>query len=118
MLGRAPDLSVVDGSQRFRALFGTSPSVFCRFWQMFVQRRPENSKPYHMLCALMFLKVYASENDHAALAGVDEKTYRKWQWTFARLIARLKWSVLTKFFKLFLFIYFLSSFQYFVLNFL
>ncbi len=90
MLGRAPDLSVVDGSQRFRALFGTSPSVFCRFWQMFVRRRPENSKPYHMLWAIIFLKVYASEHDNAALAGLDEKTSRKCQWTFVRLIARLK----------------------------
>ncbi len=70
-LRRAPGLTVVDGHRRFRALFGASPSVCCLLWSLLCDTRPLQSKRVHMLWALMFLKVYATEHVHAALAGED-----------------------------------------------
>jgi hypothetical protein len=40
-----------------------------------------SARPRHLLWALVFLKVYASEDVHCCLVGyVDAKTYRKWAW--------------------------------------
>ncbi|KAH9095723.1 hypothetical protein LEN26_017765 [Aphanomyces euteiches] len=38
----------------------------------------------------MFLKVYATESIHATLAGVDEKTFRKWTWQWIEALADLQ----------------------------
>ncbi len=77
MFGLTLGLFVGDGSRRFRALFRNSFSVCCSLWVMFGQRCPENSRPYNILRALMFLQVYAFEHFHAAFAGVGEKTNQK-----------------------------------------
>ena len=90
VLRRAPGLNVADAHRRFRALFGASPNVFCVLWSLLCVARPPGSKPIHLLWVLMFLKVYATEHVHAALAGVGEKTYRKWQWIFVKLLASLQ----------------------------
>lgn len=90
LLQRAPSLSAVDDHRRFRALFGASPRVCFLLWSLLCGLCPPQGKPVHMLWALMFLKVYATEHVHAALAGVDEKTFRKWQWKFVKLLASLK----------------------------
>lgn len=89
MLRRAAGLTVVDRSRRFRALFGVSPLVCQKIWELLESSRLPASNPVHLLWALMFLKVYASEHVHACLAGVDEKTLRKWQWKYVRLISSL-----------------------------
>ncbi len=74
LLQRAPSLSAVDDHRRFCAIFGASPRVRCLLWSLLCGLCPPQGKPVHMLWALMFLKVYAAEHVHAALAGVDEKT--------------------------------------------
>ena len=45
--------------------------------------------PKHLLWALLFLKQYNSTKTNAALAGVDEKTFCKWSWIFAKYISKL-----------------------------
>jgi len=43
-----------------------------------------------MLWALMFLKTYAKETALSGMAGgADEKTFRKWIWSFVCAIAAL-----------------------------
>jgi len=62
--------------RRFRSLFGVSPNLVPLLWAE-REDRPDETVPTHLLWALMFLKVYATESVHAAIAGVDEKTFRK-----------------------------------------
>ena len=42
---------------------------------------------------MMFMKIYSQEHIHASLAGVDEKTFRKWSWIFIDAIAGLEYEV-------------------------
>ena len=43
-----------------------------------------------MMWVLMFLKMYGKESAMSSMAGVDEKTYRKWVWIFVFKIADLE----------------------------
>ncbi|KAG9399900.1 hypothetical protein AC1031_011321 [Aphanomyces cochlioides] len=65
--------------RRFKSMFGVSPSIASILWKD-LQPTPSDAKPCHLLWALLFLKVYATEHVHAALCQVDEKTFRKWTW--------------------------------------
>lgn len=85
----AHGLSRVVRKRRFRALFGVSPEVMAETWSLLQSSRPPKSKPKHLLWALLFLKVYATENVNSTLTGADEKTFRKWSWTFVHLISNL-----------------------------
>ncbi|KAH9118088.1 hypothetical protein LEN26_012265 [Aphanomyces euteiches] len=51
--------------------------------------RPVGSRDEHLLWAMLFLKVYSSENVHATIAAVDEKTFRKWSWAILEALASL-----------------------------
>ena len=75
--------------RRFRALFGVTPKTTAYIWNKMGAKIPATASPQHLLWAFLFLKVYSSENVHAIIAGVDEKTFRKWAWTFVNLIASL-----------------------------
>ena len=46
--------------------------------------------PKHLLCGLLFLKMYGTEHAHAMLSGMDEKSQSKWQWLSVNAIASLK----------------------------
>ena len=48
------------------------------------------AEPKHLLWALLFLKVYASEQVIRKFTGADEKTSRKWIWLFIGYIEELK----------------------------
>jgi hypothetical protein len=78
--------------RQFRSLFGTTPTVCAIMWAMLRNRNrlPIRSKLVHLLCALLFLKVYDTEEVHAALTGFTEKTFRKWSWMFIELISELE----------------------------
>ena len=39
--------------------------------------------------ALLYLKVYSTEEVYHAISGADEKTFRKWSWIYVSLIAKL-----------------------------
>ena len=77
-------------ARRFRAYFGTSPKVCCFLWTLIEDEIPKNEAPIHLLWNFMFLKIYSSENVHASVAGVDEKTFRKYSWDIIKLISDLK----------------------------
>ena len=78
------------GDRRFRGLFGTTPAVCSRLWFLVLPNAPEKSRPADLLWALLFLKVYACEYVNAIVAGVDEKTFRKWSWCFVKLLSEVK----------------------------
>lgn len=86
--------------RRFHAFFGTTPFICALLWAMIEPSRtlPRGYHPKHLLWALMFMKVYASEPVHRRLAGnPDEKTFRKWVWLFVHAIEGLEQSVVSFF---------------------
>ena len=55
----------------------------------------QGAKAFHLLWALMFLKLYAAECVLASIAAVNEKTYRKWAWAFVDALADLHTQVVS-----------------------
>jgi hypothetical protein len=50
-----------------------------------------NAERKHLLWALVFLKVYATEEIHCAIAGwPNADTFRKYSWYFVRKISELE----------------------------
>ena len=80
--------SKMTGYRRFRSFYGISPQVFAVLWKQ-IQNKPAGSEPKHLLWCLFFLKNYNKEHINAAIAGVDEKTFRLWAWRFVQLLADL-----------------------------
>ena len=70
-------------------MFGVSRPIVAQIWLM-THEKPQGTHVKHLLWALIFLKLYASESIHASLAGVDEKTFRKWSWVWIKTIATLE----------------------------
>ena len=90
---RSDDTVSSNTSMRFfLTFFGTTPWVCSLLWAMLkpFETMPRGVKPCHLLWALMFMKVYATETVHASIAGCDEKTFRKWSWIFVEGIAGLE----------------------------
>ena len=81
-------------NRRFRGVFGMSSKVCAVLWEFLVQHstisRKKGSSPKHLLWTLMVLKLYATEETNAAMAGVDEKTFRKWCWIVLNEMKKLK----------------------------
>ena len=90
IFSNAHGLSNTVRQRRFAALFGVSPSVCASTWAIIWKQLPDGSEPKHLIWALLFLKVYATEHVNCALTGVDCKTFRKWVWIFLRIIACCK----------------------------
>ena len=76
---------------RFCAMFGTTPRIFEKVWNRLspYSTMDNGVKAKHLLWALLFMKVYATEHIHASLAGCCEKTFRKWAWKFVNTISYL-----------------------------
>lgn len=77
IIGHAHGLSVITRVSRFRVLFGASPTVCPLLCAMLAGSVLHDCEPKHLLWGIMFLKVYAFELAHAALARSGEKTFRK-----------------------------------------
>lgn len=73
----------------FKRMYGVSPFVASKTWELIGQNLPHHAKPKHMLWALLFLKVYGTEHVHAGIVNVDEQTFRKWSCAFVKLISKL-----------------------------
>lgn len=75
--------------RRWKAHFGTSPENCVTLWNMCrpYETMPKGVMLCHLLWALLFLKLYNSEEKNAGDAGADEKTYRKWTWLFVEEIS-------------------------------
>ena len=70
---KAHGLSRTVRQGRFRALFGVAPTVCAEAWELVHRKLPRNAHPKHLLWALLFLKVYATEHTNSILTGADEK---------------------------------------------
>jgi len=79
--------------RHFRAHFGVSPSTCALLWKAIVGNRyilPPKATPQHLLWALLYLKLYDTDEVLADLVGVDVKTFCKWSWDMVQAIAKLK----------------------------
>ena len=96
-----PNRNCCDATEerRYRAYFSTSPFTTSTVWYRLFQADllPEKGQPKHLLWGQLFLRIYNSEEVHAGLAGVDEKTFRKWSLLFIKatsyLVSRIVSSV-------------------------
>ena len=89
MLRRTPGLSAAVKRRRFAALFGVTPAVCSSAWDLMRGSLPRSAKACHLLWTLLFLKAYAVEHVNAAIANVDEKTFRKWCWEIVGALSYL-----------------------------
>lgn len=96
-----PDNSPLTGHRKFRTFYGISPDVCSSIW-LLLSEKPSSAEPKHLLWCLFFLKNYNKEHVNAAIANVDEKTFRLWTWRFINLLAELrviKFDFKTKFYQ-------------------
>lgn len=84
--------------KKFRALFGCSPVVFLRLWELLNEHElvPEGGKLIHLYWAMIFVKVYPTEETLVKLCcdptfkqPPDRKTTRKWIRLFLQAISYL-----------------------------
>ena len=68
--------------RRYKSNFGCTPTVLCKCWILLLQftdcHQEDGVTPLHLIWACFYLKVYGKEATNVALAGCDEKTFRKW----------------------------------------
>ena len=82
-----------DKDARFRSIFGASSEVVADIWNRIEAKEnlERGADIDHLLWALVFLKVYSTEEVHCAIVGwPSTKTFRKWSWYFVEKIAGLK----------------------------
>ena len=89
LLGKFQGLNTFAQLHEFKRLFGVTPLVCALVWKSIGNAHPEKSKFVHLLYALLFLKTYANEQEHRAITGTNEKTFRYWCWIFIWLISEL-----------------------------
>ena len=94
---RWPDRRRWDSTEkdaRFKSLFGASSLVIAEIWHRIeetVVLEDPNAERKHLLWALVFLKVYATEEIHCAIVGwPNAETFRKYSWYFVRKIFELE----------------------------
>ena len=80
--------------RRFKSWFGMEPVFASLVWRMLhesgrLKLAGKKADPRHLLWACMWLKGYFTEDVGAAMAGVDEKTFREKVWFYVEAIARL-----------------------------
>ena len=77
-------------SRAFKAHFGVSIQVLLHIWQALNEAGPAAFEREHLLWAMFFLKVYASEATSCSLFGVTPKTWRKWVCVVVTSISELE----------------------------
>src|SRR5687767_2288189 len=81
-------------NRRFRSYFGICPLICFRVWEKIIGE-PDiieidgSVRPTHLLWALMSMKMYNSQEVNLTIAGVDEKTFRKYTWPIIKAISEL-----------------------------
>ena len=84
--------------RRLKAFFGANVLVIIDAWSRMkgIRLIPEGGMLFHFLWALMFMKLYESENASCGHAGgVDAKTFQKWVWPFIFALAELEATVVS-----------------------
>ena len=84
--------------RKFRSHFGTCPAICAELWQMIDPQEFINrfARPEHLLWGLMLMRVYATEEVLSGIAGVTEKTYRKWAWKFVQAVSDLSYTLVSE----------------------
>ena len=80
--------------RRFKSWFGIEWRVISVVWYLlwksgWMKSLKQCPNPVHLLWALLFLKEYKKEADHASDVRREEKTFRKWAWFYAEGISTL-----------------------------
>lgn len=85
-----------DEDQRFRSFFGAPPFIVVDVWNRIEETiDAPGAHPRHLLWALVFLKVYQTEDVHCCIVGWPcKETYRKWSWYFIEKMSQLAPSVI------------------------
>jgi len=82
-------------TRRFKAYFGCSPERCAQLWFL-IRKLPaaraltKGGEPVHLLWALLWLKIYNTDEVCSGMCRCDEKTYRKWRWKFVKGMAALQ----------------------------
>lgn len=79
--------------RRCLAFFGANATVIATIWNKIVDdgNLDRLARPKHLLWALLFLKLYDTEDVHCRIVGwVDPKTFREWSWYFVEKISQMK----------------------------
>ena len=89
---------------RFHAFYGAPAIAVLDAWHklMYHALLPKGGWFFHLLWALMFMKLYGTEPEMCANAGgscgaIDPKTFRKWVWPFIEALAELQYKVVSIF---------------------
>lgn len=85
--------------RKFRQHFGVTPTICAEVWAILadLDYHPSHAVPRHLLCGLLFLKVYATEQILSSLSGLSEKTFRKWSKAYVDLLATEVFNVVVSF---------------------
>jgi hypothetical protein len=93
---RWPDHRRWDSSEkdaRIKSLFGASSLIIAEIWHQIkdtISLEDPNAERKHMLWALVFLRVYATEEIYCAIVGwPNAETFRKYYWYFINKIFKL-----------------------------
>lgn len=86
----------VERGEKFRACFGAPSGVVADMWNRIEPTIDESgAHPKHLLWALVFLKVYSTEEIHCSIVGwPSTRTFRKWSWYFVKKISDLEEEVI------------------------
>ena len=95
------NLSPVEFSKQFISLFGTTPFVCARAWELISAKKRgrfrRGASPEHLLWALLFLKSYSKEAQISAMVNRHAKTVRKWIWYFIRCLSSIRDDVVSSY---------------------
>ena len=75
--------------RQFISFFGVSATVCEKAWRMILSNCPEGFLPKHLLFGLLLLKTYGTETVCCSVAGVSEKSFRKWSWICIEALSSL-----------------------------
>jgi len=78
--------------EEFKAHFGSTPLVCSIVWKLLnkYELQPPGGCAFHMLWALLFMKIYSNQLVLAKMVGADPKTFGKWSCLFVNAIHKLQ----------------------------
>ena len=79
-----------DFGKQFVSLFGCSSQIVSILCKRCYATLPVDTRPKHLLGALVFLKLYESEAVHASIVGATSKTFHIWSWAVVDAIQKLQ----------------------------
>ena len=90
IIGRTSNVHNLSFERKFKALFGVSRFHVSSLWFQLCRNEVVDFQPRRILWALLFLNLYETEEVHARVCNVTEKTFRKWCWKVVTAISKLK----------------------------